>query len=43
MGPIWGVTMNEINQRLLWDFICRHCNECKRPASIMGYYMRVLH
>jgi hypothetical protein len=20
-----------------------HCNECKRPASIMGYYMRVLH
>jgi len=26
-GPIWGVVMNEKNQRLLWDLICRYCNE----------------
>ncbi len=43
MGPIWGVTMNEINQRLLWDFICGHYNECKKLASmwdpICEYYI----
>jgi hypothetical protein len=43
MGPIWGVTMNEINQRLLWDRICGYCNECKKATSIMGSYMQVLH
>ncbi len=29
MGPIWGVTMNEKDQRLLWDPICGYCNEWK--------------
>jgi len=43
MGPIWGVVMNVKNQRLLWDPICRYCNGCKKPATIMGSYMRVLH
>jgi len=34
MGPIWGVTMNAKSQRLLWDPICRYCNEWK----INDYY-----
>jgi len=29
MGPIWGVTMNEKNQQLLWDPICGYCDEWK--------------
>jgi len=28
--------MNEKNQRLLWDPIFGHCNECKKPTSILG-------
>jgi hypothetical protein len=43
MGPIWGVAMNVNNHRLLWNPIFGYCNECKKPATIMGSYMRVLH
>jgi hypothetical protein len=42
MGPIWGVTMNVKNQRLLWDLIFGYYNECKKPAIIMGSYIQVL-
>jgi hypothetical protein len=28
--------------QLLWDPICGYCNECKKLATIMGSYMRVL-
>jgi hypothetical protein len=34
--------MNVKNQRLLWDPICKYCNECKKPSTIMGPYMQVL-
>ncbi len=34
MGPIWGVTMNAKNHRLLWDPICGYYNELK----ISDYY-----
>jgi len=34
--------MNVKNQWLLWDPICGYCNECKKPTTIMGSYMRVL-
>jgi hypothetical protein len=41
MGPIWGVAMNEINRQLLWDPICKYCNECKNQwllwDPICGY------
>jgi hypothetical protein len=38
-----GIAMNVKNQPLLWDPICGgYCNECKKPATIMGSYMRVL-
>jgi len=37
-----GIAMNVKNQRLLWDPICGYCNECKKPTTIMGSYMRVL-
>jgi hypothetical protein len=36
MGPIWGIVMNVKNQRLLWDPMCRYCNECKKLMIIMG-------
>jgi len=37
-----GITMNVKNQRLLWDPICGYYNECKKPTTIIGSYMRVL-
>jgi hypothetical protein len=42
MGPIWGVATNEINPQLLWDPICKYCNEWNKPTTIMGPYMQVL-
>jgi hypothetical protein len=42
MGPIWGIAMNVKNQRLIWDPICKYCNQCKTPTTIMGSYMGVL-
>jgi hypothetical protein len=43
MRPIWGVAMNVKNHQLLWDLIWGYYNECKKPTTIMGSYLRVLH
>jgi hypothetical protein len=37
-----SIAMNVKNQWLLWDLICKYCNECKKPMTIMGPYMWVL-
>jgi hypothetical protein len=38
MGPIWGFVMIVKNQRLLWDLICRYCNECKNQQLLWDPY-----
>jgi len=31
-----GITINVKNQQLLWDPICRYCNQCQKTTNYYG-------